>query len=143
MNLRDSNAEVCCQRHAVTYGISMIDVLTGFPDGVIAFAARGKVTRSDYADVLVPKVEEAFARHKKIRCYYELGPLFSGMDPGAAWEDFKVGLEHVSGWEKVAIVTDVDWILRAVNILRFMVPGEIRVFGSNQASEARTWITTD
>ena len=120
----------------------MIDILTGFPDDVVAFAAKGKVTRSDYADVLVPKVEEAFARRKKIRCYYELGPQFSGMDPGAAWEDFKVGLGHISGWEKVAIVTDVDWIRGAVNVLRFMVPGEVRVFGVSQASEARTWITT-
>ncbi len=121
----------------------MIDILTGFPDGVVAFAAKGKVTRSDYAGVLVPTVEEAFARHKKIRCYYELGPQFSGMDPGAAWEDFKVGLEHISGWEKVAIVTDVDWIRRAVNVLRFMMPGEVRVFAATQASEARKWITSD
>ena len=121
----------------------MIDVLTGFPDGVVAFAAKGKVTRSDYADVLVPKVEEAFARHKKIRCYYELGRQLTGMEAGAAWEDFKVGVEHISGWERVAIVTDVDWIRGAVNVLRFMVPGEARVFGASQASEARRWITTD
>ena len=43
----------------------MIDILTGFPDDVVAFAAKGKVTRSDYADVVVPKVEETFARHEK------------------------------------------------------------------------------
>ena len=120
----------------------MINILTGFPDDVVAFAAKGKVTRSDYADVVVPKVEEAFARHKKIRCYYELGPQFSGMDPGAAWEDFKVGLEHISGWEKVAIVTDIGWMRGTVNVLRFMMPGEVRVFEVSQASEARRWITT-
>ena len=121
----------------------MIEILVGFPDTVVAFAAKGEVTRSDYSDTLIPKVQEALARHKKIRCYYELGPQFSGMAPGAVWEDFKIGVEHISRWERVAVVTDVDWIRRAVNVFRFIVPGEIRVFGMTQASEARRWIAAD
>ena len=45
-------------------------------------------------------------RFGKVHCYYELGPQFSGMDPGAAWEDFKPGIEHLTRWERLAIVTD-------------------------------------
>ena len=51
--------------------------------------------------------------------------------------------EHLSRWERVVVVTDVDWIRLAVNVFRFLVPGEIRVFGTSQASEARSWIAAE
>jgi hypothetical protein len=118
----------------------MIEILEGFPDSVIAFAAKGRVTRNDYDDVLIPKLKEALARRKRVRCYYELGSSFAGIEAAAAWEDFKLGIEHLSRWERVAVVTDIDWIRLAVNVFRFLVPGEIRVFATSQAAEARTWI---
>jgi hypothetical protein len=67
----------------------MIQMLTDFPDNVVAASASGVVTKRDYQECLVPRVELALKRHPKIRCYYELGPQFSRMEPGAMWEDFK------------------------------------------------------
>ena len=105
--------------------------------------ARGRVTRSDYDGVLIPKVREAFASHGKVRCYYELGAAFESIDPGAMWEDFKVGMEHLSHWERVAVVTDVDWIRLAVGVFRFLIPGEIRIFTTTRVAEARDWIVAN
>lgn len=119
----------------------MIEILTDFPDNVVAAAAHGVVTKEDYQDALVPRVELTLKRHPKIRCYYELGTQFSRMEPGAIWEDFKVGVEHLSRWERVAVVTDIDWIRHAVNIFRFLMPGEVRVFGTSETAAARKWIT--
>jgi hypothetical protein len=118
----------------------MIECLGGFPDNVVACAAKGRVTRRDYDDVLIPRVAEVLGRHKKIRCYYELGREFTEMDLGAVWEDIKVGFAHLARWERVAVVTDVDWIRISVSIFRFLMPGEVRVFPTNQAPEARSWI---
>jgi len=118
----------------------MIEILEGFPEDVVAFVAKGRVTKSDYDDVLVPKVEEALARREKLRCYYELGAEFSGIDAGAVWEDFKIGIEHLTRWERVAVVTDVEWIRLAANLFRFLFPGEVRVFAAGEAAEARRWI---
>jgi stage II sporulation SpoAA-like protein len=101
------------------------------------------VTKRDYDEILVPAVEAAFRRRTKVRCYYELGREFSGMDVGAAWEDFRVGFGHLSGWERVAVVTDVDWIRLAINVFRFLVPGEIRIFPTSEAAEARRWTAAD
>ena len=118
----------------------MIEVLKGFPDTVVAFAAKGRVTRKDYESVLIPGLERALRRPGKVRCYYELGPEFSGMDTGAMWEDFKIGVEHLTRWERVAVVTDLDWIRRAMHIFGFLVPGDFRVFATSQAAEARRWV---
>ncbi len=119
----------------------MIEILADFPDNVVAASAHGVVSRRDYQDNLVPRVELTLKRHPKIRCYYELGREFSGMEAGAMWEDFKIGVEHLSRWERVAVVTDVDWIRHAVNIFRFLMTGELRVFAVSEAAAAREWIT--
>ena len=119
----------------------MIEILADFPDNVVAASAHSVVTRRDYQDILVPRVEMTLKRHPKIRCYYELGREFSSMEAGAMWEDFKIGVEHLSRWERVAVVTDVDWISHAANFFRFLMPGEIRVFAVSEAAAAREWIT--
>ncbi|HTS78855.1 MAG TPA: STAS/SEC14 domain-containing protein [Bryobacteraceae bacterium] len=118
----------------------MLETVDSFPDNVVALVAKGQVTRHDYEQVLIPKVEAALKRHAKIRLYYELGTQFSGIDPGAAWEDLKVGVEHLTRWERMAIVTDVDWIRHVVNAFRFMMPGNLRVFPTAETAAARVWI---
>jgi hypothetical protein len=119
----------------------MIEILADFPDNVVAASAHGVVTKRDYQDMFAPRVELTLKRHPKIRCYYELGREFSSMEAGAMWEDFKIGVEHLSRWERVAVVTDVDWIGHAVNVFRFLMPGEVRVFAVSDAPAAREWIT--
>lgn len=118
----------------------MIEMLEGFPEGVVAAVAKARVTRRDYEEILIPAVEAAFRRRSKVRCYYELGRDFAGMDAGAVWEDLRVGLGHLSGWEQVAVVTDIDWVRLAVNTFRFLLPGTVRVFPTSEATEARRWI---
>src|SRR5579871_1418816 len=118
----------------------MIESIDTFPDNVVALLAKGHVTKNDYDQVVVPKVDAALTRHKKIRLYYELGSQFAGIDPGAAWEDLIVGVEHLTSWERVAIVTDVDWIRHVINGFRFLMPGQLRVFPAADAAEAKAWI---
>ena len=71
----------------------MIETLSEFPSYVAAFRCSGHVTRSDYDTVLTPAIRTALETHDKIRLYYETASDFA-IDPGAAWEDFKVGMEH-------------------------------------------------
>jgi SpoIIAA-like len=118
----------------------MIELLKGFPDNVVAVSCRGEVTRNDYDKVLVPAVEKALTAHEKVRLYYEAGPAFAGIDAAAAWEDFKVGMEHFTRWERVAVVTDVDWIKLTMRIFSFLMPGDMRVFPTSDAADARAWI---
>jgi SpoIIAA-like len=119
----------------------MIELLQGFPDNVVACVAKGQVSKRDYDQVLIPDVARALERNAKVRCYYELSPDFTGFDAGAAWEDAKIGIEHLTRWERVAVVTDVEWIRLATNAFGFLMPGEVRVFSLAQSAEAKSWIT--
>ena len=118
----------------------MIEQLKGFPANVLAFACREQVTRRDYDSVLIPAVEAALKGHDKVRLYYETGPDFIGIAAGAVLEDFKVGVEHLGRWERVALVSDVEWIRTAVRAFGFLLPGHVRVFHLGEAPAARAWI---
>ncbi|HEY1413755.1 MAG TPA: STAS/SEC14 domain-containing protein [Rhodopila sp.] len=119
----------------------MIARLAGFPDDVLAFAYQGHVTKDAYDTVLVPAVAKALETHKRLRVYCEVKSDFSGLDAGAMWEDLKVGIGHLTRWERVAIVTDLDWIARSMQFFNFLVPCPMRVFPTSEAAQAREWIT--
>ena len=106
----------------------MIEIIEGFPGNVVGLAAKGEVTRKDYLEVVIPAIDKALKHNAKLRLYYDLGSQFTGIDFGAEWEDFKLGIEHLSRWERVAVVTDVPWIRHLVGAFRFLIPGEVRVF---------------
>jgi hypothetical protein len=118
----------------------MIKILEGFADNVIAAGAIGRVKREDYEALLIPRVEAIAKRHPKIRFYYEIGTEFAGMEPGAVWEDFRVGVEYWMRWERVAVVTDIAWITHVVNALRFLMPGHLRVYPTGEKEMARSWV---
>jgi hypothetical protein len=118
----------------------MIERLKNFPDNVLAFVCNGQVTKEDYETVLVPPVVDALQKHDKVRLYYETAADFSGIDPTAIWADFKVGMEHFTKWERIAVVSDVEWIKRTMQFFSFMMPAEMRVFPLAEAAQAREWI---
>lgn len=118
----------------------MIDRIDGLPDNVLGFTASGTVTAADYESVIIPAIETAFARNKKIRFLYCLGQDFSGFEGAAIWDDAKLGFKHFTGWEKVAVVSDVEWIRLAVRVFGIAMPGHVRVFHDNEGSDAKRWI---
>ena len=118
----------------------MIHIVEGLPSNVVAVRAEGWVRASDYREVLIPAVDATLKRHDKIRLYYELGEAFKGIELGAVFEDAKIGLAKFPHWEKLAVVTNVGWIARAVSAFGFLVPGMVRLFSTSESSEALDWI---
>jgi len=118
----------------------MVEQIPGLPDHVLGFTAKGKVSADDYESVIIPAVEALFARHAKIRFLYHLGHEFTGFEAAAAWDDTKLGLRHLAGWERMAVVTDVEWIRAAIKVFALAIPGHVRVFHDRELDEARRWI---
>ncbi len=118
----------------------MIEQLRTFPDNVVAFVCDGRVTKADYDAVVIPAVKDVLKNQEKVRLYYETAASFVGFEPGAIMEDFLVGVEHLTRWERVALVTDVEWIERTMHFFGFLMPGTTKVFPTSEAAQARSWI---
>ena len=50
-------------------------------------------------------------------------------------------MSHLTRWERIAVVTDVDWIRNTMQFFRFLLPGEMRVVPVAEAGTARDWIS--
>ena len=118
----------------------MIEHLMSFPGDVLAFVCHGRVTKGDYDEVLVPAVMNALKEQGKVRLYYETAADFAGIDPGAVWEDFKIGMEHFTRWGRIAVVTDVEWIKQTMLFFSFLMPCAMKTFPASETAQAREWI---
>ena len=119
----------------------MLKRIENLPDKVLGLQASGKVSASDYQSVLVPELEVTLKKFRKARLLYVLGEAFDGFTGAAAWEDTKVGLKHLAQFERIAVVTDVDWIRNSVKVFGFALPAEVRVFGNDELKDARQWVS--
>src|SRR6516162_2236614 len=79
----------------------MIKIIEGFPDNIVGIVVKGRVTKKDCSDVLLPALEKSLVWHHKLRLYYEIRSRY----PGAAWEEINLGIEPSPFWERVAVVS--------------------------------------
>jgi SpoIIAA-like len=119
----------------------MIELLKEFPSNVVALSASGQVTSEDYQKIVIPAVERSLAQNDKVRLYYQIDSDFSGIDPGAMWADTKVGMGHFLRWDRIAVVTDVEWIRLSVTAFGFLMPAAVNVYSTKEADTARKWIS--
>ncbi len=120
----------------------MIELIPNCPDDVLGVVASGHVTARDYETVVVPAVEAALKAHGSVRMLYQLGTAFTGFSTGAMWDDMKLGLSHRQAWERIAVVTDHEWVAAAIGLFRFMVPCPLKVFPNADFAEAVHWVAT-
>lgn len=120
----------------------MLKLMGGLPDNVVAVSGIGEVSSDDYLATLDPAIGAALQNHDKIRLLYVLGYDFDGYSGGAMWQDTKVGLSHWTSFEKIAVVTDQDWIETGVKALGWMIPGDVKTFDVDDLDEAKAWIAS-
>jgi hypothetical protein len=121
----------------------MLELIADLPEGVVGVEAHGKVTSADYEQVLIPAVDAARAASEegKVRVLYVLDADFPDYTAGAMWEDTKLGLAKLRAWERIAVVSDADWLAKALHAFGWIMPGEVKAFRREELDEARSWVT--
>jgi hypothetical protein len=119
----------------------MIEPIEGLPEPVVGLRVSGTVTQEDYERVLLPAVRSALDAHERVRLLYVLGPAFDAYSAGAIWEDAKLGARTMLAWERIAVVTDADWVRHLMTAFGWMIHGEVKVFPMADLDEATAWIT--
>ena len=117
----------------------MMELMKGMPDNVIGIVGSGTITAEDYDTVLIPAIKDKLQKYKKVRILYQLTKDFTHYELGAYLEDAKLSW-HTLSFEKVAVVSDVHWINDSVNIFKFIIPVQVKVFGNNELEKAKEWI---
>ena len=115
----------------------MIKELRDLATPLIGFEASGKLHAEDYRDVLLPAIEKA-ASSGDVRIVLVM-PEFDGISAGAVWQDLKMGIEKFNAWKRIALVTDIEWMVHAVSMFAWMTPGQVKHFSMAEKADAITW----
>lgn len=122
----------------------MIARIDEMPDGTIGLSAAGKLSRDDYRSVLEPALAAGIASGE-LRLLFVLTD-FEGLEPGAWIEDAKTGLgawvRNHSAWKRFALVTDVEWVAKAMRMFTWMTPGEVLVRDMDGLEGAKAWVAS-
>ena len=119
----------------------MLRIMNDLPENVLGVSAEGKITGKDYETVLIPAIEEKFRTIKNIRMLYQLGSAFTGFEMSAMLDDAKMGMKHLSAWDRIALVSDHETINTFAKFFGHMLSCELRVFKNTELEEAKKWIT--
>jgi len=120
----------------------MIERIEEMPAGAIGLRATGKLSKADYVEVLEPALREGVGSGE-LRLLFVLTD-FDGLEASAVPEDFKTGLrtwlhDH-SAWKRFALVTDVEWVAKAMQMFAWMTPGEVLIRDLDGLDEAKDWV---
>jgi hypothetical protein len=121
----------------------MVERIPDMPEGTLGFRLAGRIDRDEYFQILDP-IKEQLERGERVSFLVEALDDFHGLDLGALWEDLKVagsvGLKYRSSWERLAVVTDKDWMRHGIAAFAWVIPGEIRVFEPGELERAKAWV---
>jgi hypothetical protein len=122
----------------------VIEEIQDMPPGTVGLRVWGEVTGEDYKNVLLPATERALDQHGDIRLVFQAGPDFDRFSAGMIGADVTKGLsfgvKHWSAWKRMAVVTDVEWLRHAMQMLGWMTPGEARLFSLDELAQAKEWV---
>jgi hypothetical protein len=118
----------------------MLERITGMPTGTFGFEAVGKVDDDDVEVTVAPVLRNHIAGGGKVRVLYLLGPRMRKYEADAFGEEVGFVARHPSAYEKVAVVTDEEWLRPALRLLSVLVPGQLRGFPVTALEAAKSWV---
>jgi hypothetical protein len=118
----------------------MLKKIYDMPAGTLGFEAVGEVEDDDVEHVLAPALRQWTAERGKIRLLYLLGRRLDEFEGDAVSENAKFVARHPTAFERVAVVSDEDWLRPAIKTLSVLLPGEAKAFPVRQLAEAKKWL---
>ncbi len=116
----------------------MFERIEGLVDGVIGIRVVGQFTVDDYRAVIEPALSGLAASSEELRLLFHLGPRFTGFGEGP-WATLTSELRRTH-FHRGAVVTDVGYIRTEVNIVKWVLRGDVRTFHNDEYDRAVHWV---
>jgi SpoIIAA-like len=118
----------------------MLRRMTDMPAGTIGFEAIGEIEDDDWERAVEPVLRDEMADGRKIRLLYLLGREAREVEGDAVTADTGFRARHATSFDRVAVVSDEDWMRPALRGLSFLLPGKARGFHVRELAAAKTWL---
>lgn len=117
----------------------MIHVIENLPTNMVGFRATGTITKQDFSETVMPKVYTLIKKTDRLNYLLLLDTSLKNFTIGAWMKDALMGIQHLTKWNRAAIVTDVKAIRVFTSIFSWVIPGEFKGFEQKNLQEAIDW----
>ncbi len=124
----------------------VVDYISGFSIGIercgsdffLLLKAVGKLTHEDY-ETITPMIDSALSTVKepKVKALTDSTEM-EGWELRAAWDDFKLGLQHGNEFTKIAIYGNKNWQEITAKIGSWFISGKVKY--SRHEKDAFVWL---
>ena len=118
----------------------MLRRMTDMPPGTLGFEAVGEVEDDDWEEAVEPVLRDEIAAGRDVRLLYLIGPQSRGVEGDAMRADTGFRARHATSFERVAVVSDEDWMRPALRALSALLPGKARGFHVRELDDAKAWL---
>ena len=118
----------------------MLRRMKDMPAGTIGFEAVGEVEDDDWEKSVEPVLRQEIAEGRDVRLLYLLGLKAHEIEGDAMTADTGFRARHATSFDRVAVVSDEDWMRPALRALSFLMPGKARGFHVRELEDAKTWL---
>jgi len=121
----------------------VLRAMTDVPAGTIGFEAIGEVEDDDWEHAVEPVLRREIADGRKVRLLYVLGAAARDVEGDAMKADTEFRARHASSFERVAVVSDEEWMRPALSALSFLMPGKAKGFRVSELDDAKAWLAAE
>jgi hypothetical protein len=118
----------------------MLKPMADMPPGTIGFEAVGEVDDDDFEDTVEPVLRQVIADGRQVRLLYLLGTRLHEYEGDALKQEMKFAVRHPTAYERIAVVSDEEWLRPALRLLSVLVPGQLRGFRVAELQSAKSWV---
>ncbi len=117
----------------------MIERLKDVPGNLAAFRATGEVTQDDFKNTVMPEVELMVEKTDKLNYLLLLDTDIKNFTAGAWLQDALLGIKNLTKWNRAAIVSDSENIIKFTDAFSVAMPGEFKGFKKTELQQAIDW----
>lgn len=119
----------------------MIHYLHDLPSNIVGFKATGEITEKDFTETIIPKVNKLVEKTDTLNYLLVLETSLKNFTISAWIKDAMMGIKHLTKWNKVAIVSDIESIRNFTNFFSYLMPGEYKGFEHRDLQKAINWVS--
>jgi len=118
----------------------MIIKIPDVPKNMVGFRADGEVTKEDF-EMVKEQVAQLVEETGKLNYLLFLDNSPKDFTAGAWLQDALLGINNLTKWNRAAIISDSEAVIKFTDIFSKVMPGEFRGYHKAEYDKAVNWVS--
>jgi hypothetical protein len=118
----------------------MIVQIKDVPNNMVAFRADGEVTKEDF-ELVKEEVAQLVDETGKLNYLLFLDNSPKDFTLGAWLQDALLGISNITKWNRAAIISDSDAVIKFTDAFSKVMPGEFKGYPKADYDKAVNWVS--